>query len=354
MSQYVSILQGRWRPTLLFILITAGGLLWPLGFLTAADELPEVVATVQGQSISAEELTDAVRSELLRLEMERYQVMKQKLDELIATRLMQLEANKRGVSLQQLEQEEITAKLAPVSAEQVKVFYEANKNRIRQPLEQVSPRIEAYLQQQEHAKQQQTFLRDLRQRYTVTVALTAPTVNVTADDDPFMGPADALVTIIEFSDFECPYCRRVQPTLKRLLEEYQGMLRLVFRDFPLRNIHPQAQKAAEAAQCAAEQQQFWPYHDKLFAVSQLQEQDLKQYAQELGLDMQRFLPCLDSGKYAQEVEHDLQDGINAGVNATPAFFVNGQPLNGAVPYERFKELVDGALEQAKSARRTNQ
>jgi protein-disulfide isomerase len=354
MSQYVSILQVPWRPALLFILITAGSLLWPLGFPAAADELPEVVATVQEQPISAEELTAAVRSELLRLEMERYQVMKQKLDELIATRLMQLEADKRGVSLQQLEQEEINAKLAPVSAEQVKVFYEANKNRIRQPLEQVSPRIEAYLQQQERAKQQQTFLRDLRQRYTVTVALTAPTVNVTADDDPFMGPADALVTIIEFSDFECPYCRRVQPTLKRLLEEYQGMLRLVFRDFPLRNIHPQAQKAAEAAQCAAEQQQFWPYHDKLFAVSQLQEQDLKQYAQELGLDMQRFLPCLDSGKYAQEIERDLQDGLSAGVNATPSFFVNGQPLHGAVPYERFKELVDGALEQAKSTRRTNQ
>jgi protein-disulfide isomerase len=347
-------LQGGWRPVLLCLLITAGGLLWPLDFLIAADELPDVVATVQEQSISAEELTVAVRSELLRLEMERYQVMKQKLDELIATRLMQLEADKRGVSLQQLEQEEINAKTAPVTAEQVKAFYEANKNRIRQPLEQISPRIEAYLQQQERAKQQQTLLRDLRQRYTVTIALAAPTVNVTADDDPFMGPADALVTIIEFSDFECPYCRRVQPTLKRLLEEYQGMIRLVFRDFPLRNIHPQAQKAAEAAQCAAEQQQFWPYHDKLFAVSQLQEPDLKQYAQELGLDMQRFSPCFDSGKYAQEIERDLQDGINAGVNATPAFFVNGQPLNGAVPYERFKELVDNALEQAKSAKRTNQ
>ncbi len=355
MLHHVSTLQARWGSVLLCLLITAGGLLlWPVDFLAAADELPEVVATVQGQSISAAELTAAVRSELLRLEMERYQVMKQKLDELIATRLMQLEANTRGVSLQQLEQDEITAKIAPVSDEQVKAFYEANKNRIRQPLEQVSPRIEAYLQQQERAKQQQTLLRDLRQRYTVTVALAAPMVNVTADDDPFMGPADALVTIIEFSDFECPYCRRVQPTLKRLLEEYQGMLRLVFRDFPLRNIHPQAQKAAEAAQCAAEQQQFWPYHDKLFAVSQLQEQALKQYAQELGLDMQRFVPCFDSGKYAQEVERDLQDGINAGVNATPAFFVNGQPLNGAVPYERFKELVDSALEQAKSTKRTNQ
>lgn len=344
----------RWRFALLCALITAVSLLSSSALSAAPSELPAVVATVQERAISAEELTAAVRSDLLRLEMERYQVMKQKLDELIAARLMELEAKQRGMSVQQLEEEQINAKTAPVSAEQVKAFYEANKNRIRQPLEQIAPRLEAHLQQQERLKQQQTFLRDLRQRYPVTIALTAPTVNVTADDDPFFGPPDGLVTIIEFSDFECPYCRRVQPTLKRLLEEYRGMIKLVFRDFPLRNIHPQAQKAAEAAQCAAEQQQFWPYHDKLFSTSQLQDQDLKQYAQELGLDMQRFVPCFDSGKYAEEVERDLQDGINAGVSATPSFFINGQPVNGAIPYERFKELVDGALEQAKNAKRTHE
>jgi protein-disulfide isomerase len=353
MSQHSSTRQGSWRSVLLFICLTTAGLIAPATLLAATGDLPGVVATVQEQAISAEELTAAVRSEMLRLEMERYQIMKQKLDELIAGRLMQLEANKRKVSVQQLEQEEILAKIAPVSPEQVKAFYEANKNRIRQPLEQVESRIEDYLQQQGRQKQQQTFLNDLRQRYPVTIALTAPTVNVTADDDPFVGPADAPVTIIEFSDFQCPYCQRVQPTLKQLLAEYQGKIRLVFRDFPLRNIHPQAQKAAEAAQCAAEQQQFWPYHDKLFVASQLEEPALKQYAQELGLDMQRFEPCLDSGKYAQEVERDLQDGMNAGVNATPSFFINGQPVNGAVPYERFKELIDTALEQAKSAKRTN-
>jgi protein-disulfide isomerase len=307
---------------------------------------------VQGQSISAEELTAAVRGELVRLEMERYQVMKRKLDELIAARLVQLEATKRGVSPEQLEQEAVEAKLTPVSPEQVKAFYEANKNRIRQPLEQISQRIEAHLQQQERQKHQQAFLRELHQRYTVTVALPAPTVDVTADDDPFLGPQDALVTIIEFSDFQCPYCRSVQPTLKQLLQDYQGKIKLVFRDFPLRNIHPQAQKAAEAAQCAAEQQQFWPYHDKLFASTSLQIQELKQYAQELGLSMEQFTACLDSNKYAQEVERDLQDGMNAGVNATPSFFINGQPVSGAVPYEQFKDLIDTALAQGKSATRS--
>lgn len=319
----------------------------------APVEIPEVVATVQNQPIAAEELTAALRSELQRLEMERYQTLRQKLDELIGARLMQLEAKQRGVSVEQLEQDVVGSKLAPVTQDQIKAFYEANKNRIRQPLEQVTPRIEAHLQQQERAKLQQAFIRELRQRYPVTVALPVPIVDVGADDDPALGPKDATVTIIEFSDFQCPYCRRVQPALKQLLQEYPEAVKLVFRDFPLRNIHPQAQKAAEASQCAAEQQRFWPYHDKLFAVEDLLPQNLKQYAQELGLDTTQFNACLDSGKYAEEVERDLQDGLTAGVNATPSFFVNGQPMAGAATYEQFKEAVDAALERGKTAKRAN-
>lgn len=347
------LLNTPWRrwPTVLLTIATLVGFALPSPALGATTEIPATVATVQGQPISAEELTAAAQGELLRLEMERYQLMKQKLDELIAVRLLHLEATRRDMPVQQLEQEEIVAKTAPVSPEQVKAFYEANKSRIRQPLEQVTPRLEAHLQQQELQKRQRVFLSELRQRYAVTIALPAPTVDVSTNGEPSLGPENAPVTIVEFSDFQCPYCRTVQPTLKRLLQEYQDRVKLVFRDFPLRNIHPQAQKAAEAAQCAAEQQQFWPYHDKLFAVANLQVQDLTQYAQDLGLDVQQFTTCLDSDKYAQEVERDLQDGLKAGVSATPSFFINGQPVNGAVPYERFKELVEAALEQGKNAKR---
>jgi protein-disulfide isomerase len=256
---------------------------------------------------------------------------------------MQLEADKRQISVEELVQQEIEAKVPEVTSEQIKAFYEENKSRIRQPLDKISARIEAYLQQQEQEKRERAFVHELRQRYKVTVALRPPTVDVSSDDDPFMGPADALVTIIEFSDFQCPYCRRVQPALKKLMKEYEGRVKLVFRDFPLRRIHPQAQKAAEAAQCAADQNQFWPYHDKLFATSSLLPHDLKNYAKELGLDTEQFNTCLDSDKYAQEVEKDLQDGENAGVSATPSFFVNGQPLSGAASYERFQELVEAAL-----------
>ncbi len=330
--------RSRWAILMLCILTLVG-----MATGAAGADVPDVVATVEGKPIAMTELTTALKGELLRLDMQRYQAMKNGLDNLIAERLMQLEASKRQISVEQLVQQEIETKVPTVTPEQVKTFYEANKNRIRQPLDKITPRIEAYLQQQEQEKRERTFVHELRQRYKVTVALHPPTIDVSSDDDPFMGPADASVTIIEFSDFQCPYCRRVQPALKKLMKEYEGRVKLVFRDFPLRRIHPQAQKAAEAAQCAADQNKFWPYHDKLFATSALFPHDLKNYAKELGLDTKQFDACLDSNKHAQEVEKDLKDGEKAGVSATPSFFVNGQPLSGAASYERFQELVEAAL-----------
>ena len=345
MLQRVSAARALWGSVLLLATITLTSS--PLSAPTAAlaAELPSIVATVQGQAISAEELTSALHGELMRLDIQRYQVLKEKLDALIAERLVSLEATRRGVSVQQLIQDEIVSKVPAVTPEQVQAFYEANKNRIREPLEQITERITAYLQQQEQEQRQQALLKELRPRYPVTVALRAPKVEIATDGEPAMGTDSAPVTIVEFSDFQCPYCRQVQPTLKRLMAEYEGKVKLVFRDFPLRTIHPQAQKAAEAAQCAAEQHKFWPYHDKLFTVTSLHLDDLKKYAQEIELHVEQFTACLDSDKYASGIEADMQAGQKAGVNATPTFFVNGFPLSGAASYERFKEAVDAALEQ---------
>jgi protein-disulfide isomerase len=317
--------------------------------LATAQTLPDVVATIEDQPITAEELTTAVRGELLKLDIQRYEALKEGLDAMIGQRLMGLEAKKRNISAEQLYQEEVTAKAQTVSEEDLKNFYEANKSRINQPFDQIKSRLEAYLNQRSEQQRENEFLRELRQRYNVAIAIEPPKVDVGVDDDPALGPQDAAVTIIEFSDFECPYCRRVQPTLKRLLKEYEGKIRLVFRDFPL-SFHKNAQKAAEAAQCAAEQDQFWPYHDKLFEQNALATSDLKKYASELSLNTDQFNTCLDSGKYGQEVSNDMKDGQAAGVSATPSFFVNGQPLSGAVPYERFQALVEDALAQGQSAK----
>jgi protein-disulfide isomerase len=351
MFQRVVETRTQWGSMLVMVILI--GLMTLIPTRLAAEELPAVVATVQGQPIAAEDLTNALRGELLRLQIQRHQILREKLDELIAHKIFSLEAAQRGVPVQQFVHDEISAKIQTVTPEQVQAFYEANKNRIKQPLEKVSEQITSYLQQQAQEKRRQALLKELQPRYPVTVALRAPTVEIATEGEPSLGPANAPVTIVEFSDFQCPYCRQAQGTLKQLMAAYEGKIKLVFRDFPLRTIHPQAQKAAEAAQCAAEQQQFWPYHDKLFASTNFHMDELKKLAQELELNMEQFTSCLDSSKYAAGIDADMQAGQQAGVNATPTFFVNGYPLSGAASYERFKELVDAALEQAQSAQRTN-
>jgi protein-disulfide isomerase len=177
---------------------------------------------------------------------------------------------------------------------------------------------------------------------------TVGPVDVSADDDPSIGPADAPVTIIEFSDFQCPYCARFNAdTLPQILSDYGDRVRFVYRDFPLTSLHVNALKAAEASECANEQGAYWKYHDLLFQnQSALDDASLKNYAASLGLDTATFNQCLDSDKYMSEIQKDYQDGVAAGVQGTPAFFINGMPLSGAQPYSAFKTAIDAALAEA--------
>jgi protein-disulfide isomerase len=177
---------------------------------------------------------------------------------------------------------------------------------------------------------------------------TVGPVDVSADDDPSQGPADAKVTVIEFSDFQCPYCARFQAdTLPQIMQNYGDKIRFVYRDFPLTSLHQYALKAAEASQCANEQGAYWKYHDMLFQnQSALDDASLKNYAATLQLDTATFNQCLDSDKYMSEVQKDYQDGLAAGVQGTPAFFVNGNLIEGAQPYAVFKAAIDQALAKA--------
>ena len=170
---------------------------------------------------------------------------------------------------------------------------------------------------------------------------------VSEDDDPVKGSDNAPVTIIEFSDFQCPYCGKFyEETLPQITETYieTGKVKLVFRDFPL-NFHQYAQKASEAAECADEQGKFWEYHNILFENQDaLTIDDLKQYASDLNLDTEQFNECLDSGKYEEEVKSDMEDGSSYGVSGTPAFFINGQLLSGAQPFSAFQSVIEQELE----------
>ena len=187
---------------------------------------------------------------------------------------------------------------------------------------------------------------------------TGTAVEVSADDDPFLGPGKAKVTIIEFSDYQCPFCRSFwRDTLSQIKNEYIDSgksVKFVYRDFPLSSIHPLAQKYAEAAECAEDQGKYWEMHDKIFQEQDKLGQgtigaygidDVKRWAVEIGLIGSEFSQCLDSGKYTDEVRKDFEDGSRAGANGTPTVFINGRIVVGSQPFENFKAIIDEELQK---------
>jgi protein-disulfide isomerase len=169
--------------------------------------------------------------------------------------------------------------------------------------------------------------------------------DIPTDNDPSEGPQNAAITIVEFSDYQCPYCRQWHSEVyQKLLSTYEGKVRFVYRDFPLTSIHPEAEPAAEAANCANEQGKFWQYHDLLFGgPSQLGQAAYKQYAAQVGLDGKKFDECLNSSRYQAEIQSDLDFATNLGIRSTPTFFINGIALVGAQPYDVFKQVIDKEL-----------
>ena len=187
---------------------------------------------------------------------------------------------------------------------------------------------------------------DLNQEINVPSSDSNKKIDVSVDDDPVKGDKNAPVTIIEFSDFQCPFCGKFfKETFGQIDEKYikTGKVKMVFRDFPL-SFHENAQKSAEAAECADEQGKFWEYHDMLFENQEkLSVEDLKRYAVELGLDKDKFDSCLDSEKYKDEVKKDFSDGQKYGVSGTPAFFINGKLVSGAQPFSAFEKVIEAEL-----------
>ena len=185
---------------------------------------------------------------------------------------------------------------------------------------------------------------ELRGKTDVEVYLRAPRTEVGFDPTRVRGNPNAPVTIVEFSDFQCPFCQRVQGTLRDLLKKYDGKVKLAYRDFPLGEMHRRAEAAAEASRCAGEQGKFWEYHDLLWTdPSKLDPAALSGYATRLALDEIRFNACVTSGRYKADIEKDLRDGAKAGVSGTPAFVINGVFLGGAQPASEFEKTIDAEL-----------
>lgn len=303
----------------------------------------KVAAKIGQAEISMDELDRRAAGKLVRLRTQEYEIRKTTLDELIDEQLLNAEATKRGITRDELVAAEITAKATEPSDEEAKAYFDANPPRGGVEFDKVKGRVKAFMKRKAEQDARTALIAGLREGAGVEVFLEPLRFDVSKDNDPTYGPADAPITIIEFSDFQCPYCARVNDSVQQVKDTYGDKISLTFRDFPL-PMHPEAPKSAEAAHCADEQGKFWEYHDKLFANMKAQKDDnLKAYATELGLDSAAFNTCLDSGKYADDVLKDKADGEMAGVSGTPAFFINGVFLNGARPFENFKEVIDAEL-----------
>jgi protein-disulfide isomerase len=309
----------------------------------AAQGGAEVLARIGDTPVTMNDVEELAGPQLRQLEQRRHELIETTLGRAIEEKLIELEAKKRGVTEEQLFQQEVEAKIPEVSDADVDAFYEEKKAQINQPKEQIAERIRMYLQSQRQQEARQKFVDSLRGSYSVRTLFEPIRVDVAATG-PAKGPAAAPVTIVEFSDFECPFCSRVNPAIQQAIEKYGDKVRVVFRQFPLNNIHPKAQKAAEASLCAHEQGKFWELHDAMFADQKaLGVDQLKAKAAELGMDAEKFGTCVDSSKYAAQVNTDLAEGQKAGVSGTPALFVNGRFLNGAVPFEELARIIDDEL-----------
>jgi protein-disulfide isomerase len=311
------------------------------------------VAKIGAEAISGKELEEFAKGELKKLDAQfqeqTYQLKRQALDTMIMKRLVDAKAKAAGKSPDDYVQGEIMARVGPISDAEVQQVYDAAKAQGRDlpPMAQVKETIVRYIQQQKGQAAAQAYYDKLKAEAKVEILLPpyrAPRQQVEAKG-PSRGPANAPVTIVEFSDFECPYCSRAEETVSEVMRVYGDKIRLVFRDLPLPN-HQNAPKAAEAAHCAGEQGKYWEMHAKLFANQRaLEVPALKGYAKDLKLDQAAFDKCLDSGSTAALVEASKKAGNEAGVNGTPAFFVNGVLISGAQPFEAFKEVIDAELAQ---------
>jgi predicted DsbA family dithiol-disulfide isomerase len=280
-----------------------------------------------------------------------HEILEEAVDRIIEDKLLQAEAEKRHISKDDLLAKEIQQNITEPSAEEVENFYTENKQRITKPKEEVIPQIKKYLRQQQESELREAFFGRLEMEHRVVRLIEPLRFNVVGAGRPATGPASAPVVLVEFSDFQCPYCKRFSTTIKEVVKQYGDKIHLVFRQFPLTSIHANAQKAAEASLCADAQGHFWEMHDLLFQnQNSLRDEDLKSKAGQLGLDTAAFNTCLDSKQFSGKINEDVRAGSAAGVEGTPALFINGRFLYGSRTAQEISEIIDKELAaQSKSA-----
>jgi len=316
----------------------------------SSPDLPDVLATVDGETITFDDLPEGTVRQLAQLEnsyrQQRHQLLAGALDEAIADRMLAKEAEARDMTAAEVVVAETGGPPPLPSDSEIEAWYRQNQSRLQgRTLDQLREQIREFLRTQRAQAASDSLDARLREKYDVVVHLHPFRVDVDDPAAPAHGPADAAVTLVEFSDFECPFCGQFFPTIKRVEEEYGNRVRIVYRQFPIPSLHPSAFKAAEASLCAHEQGEFWSYHDLLFQEQdRLSVRELKEKAGRLGLDQGAFDSCLDTGRMVEHVQEDQAAGEAAGVSGTPALFVNGTPVpGGAVAFDILAEALDAEL-----------
>jgi protein-disulfide isomerase len=311
-------------------------------YVAAAGE-DRVIATVGAHRITQQEVDAKLKPQLTSIDSQIYQLRRQAIEQMTDDYLVDQAAKKAKLSVPDYMKREVTDKVPTPSDAETKKFYDAHKSQINDPYDKVKGKIIAYLQQQQEAAQRDKLLASLHRGQQIKIDLKPPRFHVVSEGHPELGPKDAPVTIVEFGDFQCPYCRKAEDSIKEVRNKYGDKVRLIYMDFPL-SFHPNAQPAAEAAHCAGDQGKFWQFHDAVFnAQPNIAAPDLKAAAAKLGIDMQKFSQCLDAHKHLSAVQQDQQQGTALGVDGTPAFFINGRFLSGAVPAPEFEEIIDEEL-----------
>jgi len=310
----------------------------------------EKAAQVNGATILAADVDAKLGNNLAKLQEQIYALRQKQLETMIDQKLLEDEAARRGVTVSAMVQSEITSKVAAATPDEAAKFYEENKARLQGDLPSLQEQIKSFLTGQRLQARQQEFLKTLRAAAKIETFLPPPPIfrsTVVTAGAPVRGSAAAPVTIVEFSDFHCPFCKRIQPVIEQMRAKYGDKVKLIFRDYPIDGLHPQARAAAEAAHCATEQGKFWEYHDAVFQSDpDATPATLDRIAKDIGLDVAAFTACRTSGKYKASVQASVQEGTALGITGTPIFFINGRMLVGAQPIEAFSKVIDEELAAA--------
>lgn len=305
-----------------------------------------VLATVNGSEIKQKQVDDAVAAQIYPLQQQLYAIRKAALENLIATKLLESEAGARGVSIEELRRQ-LTLGEINVARAQVEEAYKQNASFFASMSpDEARERLRMDLENQARMKNYRAGLEVLRKKWAVKVNFAAPVFVSELDDgvSPAKGSTKPLVTIVEFSDFECPFCGAVQPVLKQVMQTYGNDVRLVFKHMPLEG-HRNSLPAARAAYCAAEQDRFWQFHDALFASGNLSAAVIDDIAVDLGLGVPKFQACLSSEQSRAAVIKDIETARLFHIESTPSFIVNGQLIKGALSFADFQKIIERELGQ---------